>query len=160
MDSSLLIEADYKGVLNRLASSLSREGQRTVAPPKVYEETVTDARRIGFVESAARINQLFSSQTIVIENPSYLVSKVSKTVDAVRNCIAKKAGKPVHKVERADLQIVALAVMHSRGGDEVELIFRDAALKDCLKAVLKGKGIPNVVVTDSSSLVQRLRSGR
>jgi len=93
---------------------------------------------------------------VSIENPDYTDSQVSDLVDRVRECIAKKAGKPAHLVERADLQIVALAASHAKNGDDVELIFRDKALKDCLEDVFSGQGIPAISVTNSSVLIQKL----
>ena len=94
------------------------------------------------------------------EEPDYSDGQISKIVDRVRGCIAKKAGKPVHVVERADLQIVALAVFHAKKRDAVELVFRDKALKDCLESVLNARGIGGVSVTDSTMLVSRLLSTR
>jgi len=95
---------------------------------------------------------------VTIETPNYADSQVSDTVDRVRECIAKRAGKLVHMVERGDLQIVALAAAHAKKGDSVELIFRDKALKDCLESVLSGRGISGVIITNSSLLVRQLLS--
>jgi len=160
VDSSLLIEADHRDALGALEAYLRAE-PRAIAPPRVFEETVTEPRSLGYFEaSAARIEALFSNGTLTREEPDYSDSQVSKTVDRVRDCIARKAGKPVHMVERADLQIVALAVSHVKSRDSVELVFRDKALKDCLESVLRAQGIEGVRVTDSTMLVFRLLSKR
>jgi hypothetical protein len=158
VDSSLLIEADHRGALAALQRYL-RSGVGAIAPPRVFEETVTEPRSLGYFEtSTARIERLFSNGTVTREEPNYSDGQVSKIVDRVRGCIARKAGKPVHLVERADLQIVALAVSHAKNRDSVELIFRDRALKDCLESVLKAQGIEGVTVTDSTMLVSQLLS--
>jgi hypothetical protein len=125
VDSSLLIEADHRKVLGALEAYL-RLSPGAIAPPRVYEETVTEPRSIGhFAQPASRIEKLYSNGAVKIERPDYADSRVSDIVDRVRECIAKKAGKPVHMVERGDLQIVALAAAHAKKGDGVELIFRD-----------------------------------
>jgi len=160
VDSSLLIEADYRKALNALETHLEAK-PRVLAPPRVYEETVTEPKSIRrFALSASRIEDLFSNGTIEIEKPDYTDPQVSEIVDRVRECIAKKANKPVHIVERADLQIVALAAAHAKRGEAVELIFRDKALKDCPQSVLRGQGVSGAVVTDSSALVRQLLSGK
>jgi hypothetical protein len=69
-----------------------------------------------------------------------------------------RQGKPVHVVELADLQIVALAVSHAKKDDVVKLVFRDNVLKYCLELVLKAQVISGVSVTNSSQLVQLLLS--
>jgi hypothetical protein len=105
----------------------------------------------------AGIEKLFTG-TVTIEKPDYADRQVSDIVDKVRECIARKAGKPVHVVELADLQIVALAVSHAKKGDVVELVFRDNVLKHCLELVLKAQAISGVSITDSSQLIQLLLS--
>jgi hypothetical protein len=158
VDSSLLIEADHREALDVLEAYL-RSDPGAIAPPRVYEETVTEPRSLGyFGSSAARIEALFSNGTVRVEEPDYSDRQVSKIVDRVRGCIAKKARKPMHVVERADLQIVALAASHAKKLDRVELIFRDKALKDCLESVLNARGLEGVSVTDSSMLVSHLLS--
>jgi hypothetical protein len=160
VDSSLLIEADHRKVLGALEAHL-RLDPGAIAPPRVYEETVTEPKSLGyFAQSASRIERLYSDGAIAIEKPDYSDPQVSNVVDRVRECIAKKAGKPVHMVERGDLQIVALAAAHAKKGDAVELVFRDKALKDCLELVLSKQGISGVGISDSSELVGRLRSRR
>ena len=160
VDSSLLIEADHRKALNALEARLKAK-PRVLAPPRVYEETVTEPKSIlRFAHSASRIENLFSNGTIEIEKPDYTDPQVSVIVDRVRECIAKKARKPVHVVERGDLQIVALAAAHAKRGEAVELIFRDKALKDCLLSVLRGQRVPGTLVTDSSALVRQLLSGK
>ena len=160
VDSSLLIEADYRKALNTLEMHLKAK-PRVLAPPRVYEETVTEPKSIPrFAVSASRIESLFSNGTIEIEKPDYTDPQVSEIVDRVRECIAKKADKPVHIVERADLQIVALAAAHAKRRETVELIFRDKALKDCLRSVLRGQGVSGAAITDSSALLGQLLSGK
>jgi hypothetical protein len=156
IDSSLLIEADHRRVLGALEAFL-RLNPGAIAPPRVYEETITEPRSLGyFKESASRLEKLYANGTVKIERPVYTDPQVSDIVDKVRECIARKAEKPVHMVERGDLQIVALASSHAKNGDDVELIFRDKALKDCLESVLSRQGIRGVTITDSSLLVRRL----
>ena len=97
----------------------------------MYGEAVTEPKSLGyFASSASRIERPYTNGTTAIEDPEYTEPQVSNMVDKVRKCIAKKAGKQVHLVERADLQLVALAASHAKKGDHVELIFRDGALKD------------------------------
>jgi hypothetical protein len=160
VDSSLLIEADHRRVLSALEAHL-RSNPGAIAPPRVYEETVTEPRSLGyFAMSASRIEKLYVNGTVKVEELDYTDPQVSEIADRVRECIAKKAKKPVHLVERADLQVVALAASHATKGDDVEIIFRDKALKDCLGSVLTGRGISGVAMTDSSALVQQLLSRR
>ncbi len=160
VDSSLLIEADHRKVLAALEAHL-RSNPGTIAPPRVYEETVTEPKSLGyFASSASRIQKLYANRVVTIEHPDYTDAQVSDLVDKVRECIARKAGKPVHLVERADLQIVALAASHAKKGDDVELIFRDKALKDCIESVFTGQEIQSPMITDSSVLIQRLLSRR
>ncbi len=157
VDSSLLIEAERRKVLPALEAHLS-SASRTIAPPRVYEETVTEPKSVGyFVASASRIEKLYG-RSIAIEEPEYSEPLVSKIVDKVRKCIAKKVDKPEHLVELADLQIVALAVSYAAKGVKVELIFRDKALKNCLGAILSPEGIFNISIVDSSTLVGWLLS--
>jgi hypothetical protein len=119
----------------------------------VYQETVTEPKSLGyFASSAALIEQLFANGTVEVEEAGYSDHQVSDIVDKVRACIAKKARKPVHMVERADLQIVAVVASHAKNGDEAEPLFRDNALKHCLESVLNAQGIFRVTVTDSSHL--------
>ncbi len=155
VDSSLLIEADRRRVLGALEADL-RSNPTAVVPPRVYEETVTEPKSAGFDASATRIEKLFKSGVLRVEPPDYTDSEVSDIVDRIRVCIATRAGKPAHLVERADLQIVALAVSHAKRGDSVELIFRDNVLKTCLDAVLRRLHVSNVSVTDFEQLVGQL----
>ena len=153
-----MIEADRRKRLDALEAYL-RSSPKAITPQRVYEETVTEPKSLGYLAtSASRIEKLYKNSTMTIENPDYSDRKISDVVDKVRECIAKKAKKPVHLVERADLQIVALAVSYANRGKAVELIFRDKALKDCLVSVLVGRGISGVAITDSSKLVRELVS--
>ncbi len=123
VDSSLLIKADYQKALSRLEAYLS-SFSNVIAPPRVYEESVKVPKSIpSFIASATRIEKLFTNGTITVEKPDFTDSQVSDIVDKIRECIAKKSGKPVHMVERGDLQILALAVSHSKRGDNFELYF-------------------------------------
>ncbi len=121
---------------------------------------MTEPRSAGFHDSATRIERLFNIGVLVIEQPDYTDSQVSSIVDRTRRCIAKKAGKPEHVVERADLQIVALAIAHAKKGDPVELIFRDRALKACLDSVLRGQRVLGVSVVDFAVLIRELEEKR
>ena len=156
IDSSLLIEADHRRVLVALEKYL-RSGPPAIAPPRVYEETVTEPRSIGFGASAARIEKLFSSGAVAIKPPDYTDSFVSTIVDRVRVCIADRAGKPEHTVERADLQIVALAIENARKGNPIEIMFRDRVLKVCLERILRGQGVSGVSIIDFRLLIRQLK---
>jgi hypothetical protein len=128
IDSSLLIEAERRKLLPALEAHLS-SSSKTIAPPRVYEETVIEPKSMShFAASASRIEKLYA-KCIEIEEPDYSEPKVSKIVDRVRECIAEKAAKAEHLVELADLQIGALSVKRATKRENVELIFREKALK-------------------------------
>ena len=156
VDSSLLIEADYRKKLGALERYLSSE-PRAIAPPEVYTETVTEPKALGYLTaSATRIERLYRRGVITTKSPDYSNSRVSQIVDRVRGCIANKANKPVHLVEKADLQIAALAVTDAFKGEQVELIFRDKALRNCLESALRRYRISSIRITDSSELLDRI----
>jgi len=156
VDSSLLIEADYRRKLGALAKYLGSD-PRAIAPPEVYTETVITPKALPYLAaSATRIEGLYSRGVITTQTPDYTNRRVSKIVDRVRGCIANKANKPVHEVEIADLQIVALAVTAAFKGEAVELIFRDRALRDCLESAMKRNRVSSIVMIDSSELLDRI----
>ena len=159
LDSSLLIEADGRKLLKELETDL-RSSKNAITPQRVYEETVTEPASKGYRASASRIERLYKSRAIAIDNPDYTNKQVSDAIDRTRKCIAGKANKPEHLVELADLQVVALAVTHASRGAKVEIIFRDNALRDCLDVILSRMGISNVTLVDSSELVVRLQLRR
>ncbi|MBI3023141.1 MAG: hypothetical protein HYY68_05365 [Thaumarchaeota archaeon] len=82
---------------------------------------------------------MYVSGTVEIQNPNYGLAEISDIVDRVRACIAKESGKPLHMVEKADLQTTALVAWHATRGDSVEFIFHDRALKQCLQSVFAGR---------------------
>ena len=156
IDSSLLIEAYHQGALDKLEDNL-KSGNKAVAPPKVYDETVREPERMTWLASSARrIKMLYTNGAITIEVPDYTDPKVSDVVDKVKSCVARKSGKPAHMVELADLQIVALAVSHVKKDGRVEVVFRDKALRDCLARTLHGQGISGVSIVDVDELIQSL----
>jgi len=93
-----------------------------------------------------------------LEQPDYSDRQITRVVDNIRKCIARKSGKQVHLIERADLQIVAPAVAHAKGGGQVELIFRDKALKVCLEAALTSEKVFRVAVVGFALLIDELIS--
>jgi hypothetical protein len=157
IDSSLLIEADRRGILGELEAYL-HANIPSVASPRVLEETVTEAKAIGYADSAARIEKLFNTGTLRLEQPDYSDRQITRIVDNIRKYIARKSGKQVHLIERADLQMVAPAVAHAKGGDQVELIFRDKALKVCLEAALTREKVFRVAVVGFALLIDELIS--
>lgn len=157
VDSSLLIEAEHRKVLSALESHLSSSSssRKTIATPRVYDETVVEPKsfRRGYLaRSASRIEKLYK-RCITIEKPDYTEPVVSTVTDKVRKCIGNKSEKNEHLVELEDLQIVALAVSHALKGEDVELVFRDKTLKDCLEAILQAEGISRINIIDSSKLL-------
>ncbi|MEM0321827.1 MAG: hypothetical protein QW613_05445 [Thermoprotei archaeon] len=156
VDSSLMIEADRRGVLDELEIYL-RENI-SVSPPRVFEETVTEARKVGYVDSANRIEGLFNTGALRVVEPDYSDHKISRIVDGVRECIARKSCKPIHMVERTDLDIVVLAAGYAKAGAKVILIFRDKALRECLELELARQKIFGVMVVDFARLVDELTS--
>ena len=156
IDSSLLIKADFRKVLNQLNTFLSSK-ESVIAPPAIYEETVEISESIPVLaQSARRIEKLFKNGVIKIETPDFSDSQVSNIVDKTRNCIGKKSGKALHSVERGDLQITALVVNHLKNRREVELIVHDRPLKECLEQILKAEGLSNILVTDAFQLLLQL----
>jgi hypothetical protein len=134
-----------------------QKGPRATVPQRVFEETVTEPRKLGFHKSAKSIETLFTSGLLKIEQPKYADPTVSRVVDTVRKCIARRAGKPQHLLEKADLQIVALAVTHAVAGTQVELIFHDKALRICLIKELRVHRIRSVSTPDFDALIRRLK---
>lgn len=85
-----------------------------------------------YKDSADKIEQMIFEPNIVrIEKVTYdpFISKIS---DRARDLISQRSGMPKHMIERADLEIIGLAFMHSKQGDKTEVIFRDRAMKYAL----------------------------
>lgn len=95
-DSSLIIEADKRGLVNKLALHIARDPRnRIIVPRKVWEETVgIPARTNYYSRSAKRIDDtLFQTNLIMIESVSYTDSGRSKILDNIADCIARRSGK-------------------------------------------------------------------
>jgi hypothetical protein len=155
VDSSLLIDADRRKKLKRLERYL--HGAKSVAPPRVYSETVEEPSKVGsLAPSAARIGTLFTKGALTIEPPNYTNPRVSKATDAIRDCMAKVMGKMGHLVEIADLQVAALAMSHLLNGESVELVFYDKPLLHCMKQVLPLMKIPLPSFSNAAAVVSSL----
>jgi hypothetical protein len=138
IDSSLIIEADRLQLTKRLSSYLLRSRIKTIVPTRVKQETVDGPRSIaGYSKSANRIDKLiFRTNAVSVEAPDYSEGHTCRLTDRIRQCIAKKSGKQIHLIERADLEFVTLALNHMNQKEKVELVFRDNALETCIKSVL------------------------
>lgn len=159
IDSSLIIEADRLHLTKRLSNYLSRSRIQTIVPTKVKQETVDGPRAIPqYSKSANRIDtMIFRTNVVLVEAPDYRAGSTCRLTDRVRVCIANKSGKPVHLVERADLEFVTLALNHMDRNEKVELVFRDNALDTCIKTVLRSyRFTDKLTITHVSAHIARL----
>lgn len=87
---------------------------------------------VRYKDSADKIEHIiFKSNIVRIEKVIY-DSFISRISDRARDLIAQRSSMPKHMIERADLEIISLAFMHSKQGDKTEVIFRDRAMKHAL----------------------------
>lgn len=155
VDSSLLIEADRRKKLKRLEPYL--RSVKSVAPPRVYSETVGEPSSVhSLASSAARIGALFTGGALTVESPNYSDPRVSKATDAIRECMAKAMGKMGHLVETADLQVATLAMSHLFNGEKVEVVFYDVPLLRCMRSVLPPRKIPLPSFSNAAAVVSSL----
>ncbi len=159
IDSSLIIEADRKRLTERLSRYLSKGGIKTIVPTKVKQETVDDIRSTPYGSlSASRIERLiFKTNAASVEAPNYSSGQTCTLTDKIRQCIARKSGKQIHLVDRADSQFVTLALNHMDQNEKVELVFRDNALESCIKSILTSYRYKNkLTITSVSSYIGHL----
>ncbi|MGH9877517.1 MAG: hypothetical protein ACRD5H_07750 [Nitrososphaerales archaeon] len=138
VDSSLLILLDQYDGLKQFCDDCSSKKITTITSPKVFEETVSNPRRLArYKDSADKIEQtIFESGIVRVEKVIYdpFISMIS---DRARDLIAKRSGVARHRIERADLEIISLAFTHLKNGGKTEVIFRDRAMRHALVTLAK-----------------------
>ena len=159
-DSSFIISLDRRKKLGLLEKYAKRNQIKIHVTPHVKEEIIDQPREDGiYADSVNRIEKLFGDGLIVVVHVDYTIGEVSTFCDNVRMRIAESSGKELHKVERADCEIAALACQLSiTTKKKVRVVFKDNAMREALESVISGRGHQQSIgLVDSDAFVAALK---
>lgn len=151
IDSSVLISSGRRGSTRFRA--LAREAHRrdTVfrISPQVYAEVTTDPALDAYTSGTAVDEALKEGWLKVTESPSYSESDVSTVMDQTRNFIASSSGRAEDIVEKADTEIVGLALEMLLDGatDQVVLVTNDIPLGEAAVCLIPEYGFDDEQIT-------------
>lgn len=145
LDSSVLISCGRRN--GARFQALAREArQRDVVfriPPQVYAEVTGDASLDEYTTSDSVVDEALREGWMkVTESPSYAESDISNVMDQARSFIANSSDRSEDTVEKADTEIVGLALEMLLTGTakRVTIVTNDIPLGEATKALLPQYG--------------------
>ena len=152
LDSSVLISCGRRE--STRFQALAREArQRDVVfriPPQVYTELTGGATIEGYESSDIPVDEAIQEGWMkVTESPSYSESDVSKIMDQARRFIATASDRSEDIVEKADTEIVGLAleVLIDGVADEITVVTNDIPLGEAAESLIPQYGFDDDQIT-------------
>jgi hypothetical protein len=152
IDSSVLISCGRRGSTGFQA--LAREARRrdTVfrISPQVYAEVTGDSAPDTYTSDEPPVEEALQEGWMkVTESPSYSDSDVSNVMDQARNFIASSSNRSEDVVEKADTEIVGLALELLLDGttDRVTVVTNDIPLGEAAESLIPKYGFDDDQIT-------------
>ena len=152
LDSSVLISCGRRG--SGRFQALAREAkQRDVVfriSPQVYAEVSGETAIDGYESSDLAVDEALREGWLkVTESPSYSTPEVSKVMDQSRRFIATASDRPEDIVEKADTEIIGLALQMLSDGtaDQVIIVTNDIPLGEAAESLIPKYGFTADQVT-------------
>ncbi|WP_144905896.1 hypothetical protein [Halobellus captivus] len=151
IDSSVLISCGRRESTRFRALAREARQRDTVfrISPQVYAEVTTDPALDAYPSDTAVEESLQEGWMKVTESPSYSESDVSNVMDQARNFIASSSGRAADVVEKADTEIVGLALEMLLDGstDRVAVVTNDIPLGEAVESLIPKYGFDNEQIT-------------
>lgn len=145
LDSSVLISCGRRE--STRFQALAREARHRDAvfriSPQVYTELTGNATIDGYESSDIAVDKALQEGWMkVTESPSYAVSDVSKIMDRARRFIATASDRPEDIVEKADTEIVGLALENliNQRADQITVVTNDIPLGEAVESLIPQYG--------------------
>jgi len=152
LDSSVLISCGRRK--STRFQALAREArQRDVVfriPPQVYTELTGNTTIEGYESSDIAVDRALQEGWMkVTESPSYVVSEVSKIMDQARRFIATASNRSEDVVEKADTEIVGLALemLIDEAADQITVVTNDIPLGEAAESLVPQYGFDDDQIT-------------
>lgn len=152
LDSSVLISCGRRGSgrFQALAREASRRGVVFRISPQVYAEVSGGTSTDRYESSDLAVDEALRDGWMkVTESPSYSTSDVSKIMDQSRRFIATASDRPEDIVEKADTEIIGLALQMLIDGtaDRVTVVTNDIPLGEAAESLIPKYGFAADQVT-------------
>lgn len=152
VDSSVLISCGRRE--STRFQALAREARRRDTAfrisPQVYAEVTGDPALEAYTPSESSVDKAIQEGWMkVSESPSYADSDISNVMDQARNFIASASDRPADIVEKADTEIVGLALESLLDGtaDRVIAVTNDIPLGEAVESLLPKYGFDDGQIT-------------
>ena len=152
IDSSVLISCGRRE--GTRFQALAREARQRDAvfrvSPQVYAEVTGDRSLGAYASGNSAVDEALQEGWMkVTESPSYSDSAVSKIMDQVRRFIANASDRSEDIIEKADAEIVGLAleILQNDTTDRVIIVTNDIPLGEAAESLLPQYGFDNEQIT-------------
>jgi poly-D-alanine transfer protein DltD len=144
IDSSVLISCGRRESTRFQALAREARQRDTVfrISPQVYAEVTSDPALDAYISDTAVDDALQEGWMKVTESPSYSESEISTVMDQTRNFIASSSNRAEDVVEKADTEIVGLALEMLLDGttDRVIIVTNDIPLGEAAESLIPKYG--------------------
>jgi hypothetical protein len=158
IDSSILISCGRRE--STRFQVLAREArQRDTAfriSPQVYAEVTSDPALDAYISDTAVNDALQEGWMKVTESPSYSESDISTVMDQTRSFIASSSNRAEDIVEKADTEIVGLALEMLLGGttNQVIVVTNDIPLGEASESLIPKYGFDDDQVVEMRDAIE------
>jgi len=152
IDSSVLISCGRRESTRFRALAREAKQRETVfrIPPAVYAEVADDSAVSAYSVSGSPVDAAVQEGWMTVtDSPSYADSDVSAVMDQTRSFIANASNRSEDLVEKADTQIVGLALesLHAATADRVTVVTNDIPLGEAAVSLIPQYGFDSQQVT-------------
>lgn len=152
IDSSVLISCGRRESERFRALAREARQRETVfrIPPAVYAEVTTDPAVEAYTATESPVDEaLQEGWMTVTDSPSYVESDVSAVMDQTRSFIASASNRSEDLVEKADTQIVGLALesLLADPADSITVVTNDIPLGEAAASLIPQYGFDTEQVT-------------
>lgn len=152
LDSSVLISCGRRE--STRFQALAREARQRDAAfritPRIYAEVTTDPTLDTYTPDESPVEQAVQEGWLAVtESPSYSDSEISKVMDQARNYIANSSDRSADVVEKADTEIVgvALEMLRRQTAGRVIVVTNDIPLGEAAESLLPEYGFDDEQIT-------------
>lgn len=152
IDSSVLISCGRRESTRFQALAREARQRETVfrISPQVYAEVTGDPALDAYTPAASPVEEALQEGWMkVTESPSYSDSDISNVMDQARNFIANASDRSADVVEKADTEIVGLALemLLDNAADQVIVVTNDVPLGEAAESLLPRYGFDDDQIT-------------
>lgn len=145
IDSSVLISCGRRESMRFQALAREARQRDTVfrISPRVYAEVTGDSALDAYTLDASPVDRALQEGWMkVTESPAYADSDVSTVMDQARNFIANSSNRSEDRVEKADTEIVGLAleILLDDTADQVIIVTNDIPLGEAAESLIPKYG--------------------